>query len=192
VVCPTPAQHIVVQEEGRAVTEHTERLQRLEQARHDQVKAWRVSPVVAALQALRGVPFTGAVTTRAERGDLTRFDNPRPLMRCLGLLPSAYASGERRRQGAITTAGKTYARRASGEGAWASRAPANVSRHLPRRLETSPKAIQDLSWKAHVRRCTRDRNLMARGKPANQVVVAMARELVGFMWAMAPQIPVTP
>jgi transposase len=77
VVCPTPAQQIVFQEYSRAVTEHTARLQRLEQALHAQVQLWRMAPVVEALQALRGVQFTVAVTTVAELGDLTRFDNPK-------------------------------------------------------------------------------------------------------------------
>jgi hypothetical protein len=78
------------------------------------------------------------------------------------------------------------------EGAWAYRDPAKVSRHLQLRLETQPKAIQDISWKAQVRLCKRYRRLLARGKHAKQVVVAIARELVGFMWAIAKQIPVTP
>ena len=78
------------------------------------------------------------------------------------------------------------------EGSWADRDPANVSRHRPLRLEAQPKAIQDISWKAQVRLCQRFRRLMARGKNANQVVVAIARELVGFMWAIANQVPVTP
>lgn len=191
VVCPTPAQQIVFQEYVRAVTEHTERLGRLEQALHDQVQAWRLHPVVEALQALRGVQFTVAVTTVAELGDLTRFENPRQLMKFLGLIPSEYSSGERRRQGALTKAGNTHARRALVEGAWAYRYPAKVSRHLQLRLEQQPKAIQDISWKAQVRLCKRFRRLMARGKHANQVVVAIARELVGFMWAIAHQVPVT-
>ena len=80
VVCPTPAQQIVFQEYLRAVSEHTERLQRLEQELKDQVQTWRLAPVVDALQARRGVQFTTAVTTVAALGDLTRFDNPRPLM----------------------------------------------------------------------------------------------------------------
>jgi transposase len=67
------------------------------------------------------------------------------------------------------------------EGAWAYRYPAKVSRHLPLRLETLPKPVQDISWKAQVRLCKRLRRLLARGKHANQVVVAMARELAGFM-----------
>ena len=191
VVCQTPAQPLVFQEDVRAVTEHTERLQRLEQELHDRGKAWRLHPVVEALQALRGVRFTVAVTLIAELGDLTRFHNPRDLMRCLGLIPSDYATGERRRQGALTKAGNSHARRVLVEGAWAYRDPANVSRHLQLRRETQPKGIQDIRWKAQVRLCKRYRRLIARGKPANQVVVASARALVGFMWAIAQQVPVT-
>ena len=172
--------------------EHTERLQRLDQALHEHGPAWRLPPVVEALQALRGVPCTVAVTMVAEMGDLTRFDPPRELMKGLGLLPSAYASGERRQQGSITTAGNTPARRALIEGAWAYRSPAKVSRHLHLRLAQHPKMIQDISGKAQGRLCTRYRQLRARGTQANIVTVAMARELAGFMWAMAREVPVTP
>ena len=191
VVCPTPAQQIVFQEYVRAVNEQTERLQRLEHELHEQVKSWRLNPVVEALQALRGVQFTVAVTTVAELGDLTRCENPRQLMGSLGLTPSESSSGERRRQGASTKAGNTHARRALVEGAWADRYPAKVSRPLQWRLENQPKAIQDISWKAQVRLCQRYRRLLARGKHAHQVVVAIARELVGFMWAIAQQVPRT-
>jgi transposase len=117
VICPTPAQHIVFQEYVRAVTAHTERLGRLEQELQEQVKAWHLHPVVDALQALRGVQCTVAVITVAELGDLTRFDNPRELMKFLGLIPSEYSSGERRRQDSLTKAGNTHARRALVEGA---------------------------------------------------------------------------
>jgi transposase len=192
VVCPTPAQHIVFQEYIRAVTEHTERLQRLEQELHDHVKAWRLHPVVEALQALRGVQFTVAVTMVADIGDLSRCDTPRELMKFLGVIPSAYASGERRQQGSMTKAGNTHARRALVEGAWAYRDPATVSRHLQRRLEKQPKIIQDISWKAQVRLCKRYRQLVARGQHANVVTVAIARELAGFMWAIAKEVPVIP
>jgi transposase len=192
VVCPTPAQQIGFQEYVRAVNEHTERLGRLERELQDQVQSWRLYPVVEALQALRGVQFTVAVTTVAERGDLTRFDNPRQLMKFLGLIPAESSSGERRRQGTMTKAGNTHARRALVEGAWSYRYPAKGSRHRQRRLEQQPKAIQDISWKAQVRLCKRFRRLMARGKNATQVVVAIARELVGCMWAIAKQVPVTP
>ena len=148
--------------------------------------------MVEALQALRGVQFTVAVTMVAEIGDLTRFENPRELMKFLGLIPSEYSTGNHRRQGAITKAGNTHARRALVEGAWAYRYPAKVSRHLQLRLEKQPKVIQDISWKAQVRLCRRYRRLGARGKHANVVTVAIARELAGFMWAIAKQVPVTP
>ena len=192
VVCPTPAQQMVFQEYARAVSEHTERLQRFEQELHEQVRGWRLNPVVEALQALRGIQFTVAVITVAELGDLSRFDNPRQLMKFLGLIPSEYSSAEKRRQGSITKAGNTHARRALVEGAWAYRYSAKVSRHLQLRLETQPKSIQDISWKAQVRLCKRYRRLIARGKHANQVVVAIARELVGFLWAIAKEVPVRP
>jgi transposase len=192
VVCPTPAQQIVFQEYVRAVNEHTERLQRLEQELQEQVTSWRLHPVVDALQALRGVQFTAAVTMVAEIGDLTRFDTPRELMKFLGLIPSEYSSGDQRRQGSITKAGNTHARRVLVEGAWAYRYPAKVSRHLQLRLETQPKMIQDISWKAQVRLCKRYRQLVARGKHPNVVTVAIARELTGFMWAIAKQVPITP
>src|ERR671932_1452479 len=140
---------------------------------------WRLRPVVDALQALRGVPFTVAVTIVAELGDLTRFDKPSQLMRYLGLTPSEYSTGDHRHQGAITKTGHAHARRALIEGAWAYRYPAKVSRHLQLRLAKPPKIIQDISWKAQVRLCKRYRHLVARGKHANVVTVAIARELVG-------------
>ena len=146
--------------------------------------------MVEALQALRGVPFTVAVTMVAAIGDLTRFDTPRERMQFLGLIPSEYSSGERRHQGSITKAGNTHARRALVEGAWAYRYPAKVSRHVQLRLEKQPKIIQDISWQAQVRLCKRYRPLVARGQHANIVTVALARELAGFMWAIAKQLPV--
>ena len=92
----------------------------------------------------------------------------------------------------MTKTGNTHACRALVEGAWAYRYPAKVSRHLQRRLEKLPTAIQAISWKAQVRLCTRYRHLMAKGKNANQVVVAIARDLRAFLWAIAQQIAVTP
>ena len=192
VVCPTPAPHIVFQEYVRAVTEHTARLRRLEHELHEHVQSWRLHAVVEALQALRGVQCTVAVTMVAAMGDLSRFDTPRELMKFLGLVPSEYSSGDRRQQGSITQAGNTHARRALVEGAWAYRSPAKVSRHLQLRLEKHPTIIQDISWKAQVRLCQRYRRLVARGKHANVVTVAIARELAGFMWAIAKEIPIIP
>src|SRR5438093_10872883 len=112
-------------------------------------------------------------------------------MNYLGLTPSEYSSGAPRRQGGITKTGNSHARRALVEGAWAYRYLAKVTRRLQLRLEKLPKPIQDVSWKAQVRLCKRYRQLSARGKNPNQVVVAIARELSAFMWAIAKQVPVT-
>jgi transposase len=106
-------------------------------------------------------------------------------MSYLGLIPSEHTTGERRHQGGITKTGNSHACRALIEGAWAYRYPAKVSRHLQLRLEKVPKALQDISWQAQVRLCKRYRRLIARGKNATQVVVAIAREMAAFVWASA-------
>ena len=189
VVCPTPAQQIVFQEYVHTVTEQSERLGRLEAELHTAVKTWRRLPVVEAVQALRGIDLTGAITFIAEVGDLTRFDTPGKLMSYLGLTPSEYSSGEHRHQGGITKAGNGHARRALVEGAWAYRYPAKVSRHLQLRLERVPAEVRAIAWKAQVRLCKRSRRLSARGKHVNQVVVAIAREMAAFAWAIARTVP---
>ena len=191
VVCPTPAQQIVFQEYLRAVDEHAERLRRIEDHLAEFLPAWRLHPVVAALQALRGVQPITAITTVAELGDLTRFDSPRQLAAFLGLTPSEYSSGGSRRQGGITKSGNTHARRVLVEGAWAYRHPAKVSELIQKRLVTLPKPIQDIAWKAQVRLCRRFRRLIARGKHPNVAVTAIARELAAFMWAIAREVPIT-
>ena len=91
----------------------------------------------------------------------------------------------------MTKTGNTHARRVLVEGAWAYRYPATVSRQLQRRLAHQPPSIQDISWKAQVRLCKRSQRLVAKGKHAHVVTVAMARALVGFVWAMAKEVPLT-
>jgi len=191
VVCPTPAQQIVFQESVCAVDQQVERVQRLDAELEEHVPSWRLYPLVQALQALRGVQLTVATIMVAEIGDLTRFDNPRQLAAFLGLNPSESSSGERRRQGSITKAGNGHARRALIEGAWAYRFPAKVSAHIQKRIETLPKPIQDIGWKAQLRLCKRFRRLTARGKHPNVAVTAVARELAVFMWAIAREVPIT-
>jgi transposase len=110
-------------------------------------------------------------------------------MSSLGLTPSESSSGERRRQGPITKAGNTFARRALVAGAWAYRYPATVSRHLQVRLEQVLKVIPDMAWKAQVRLCKRFRSLTARGKHPNHVVVAIARDMAACIWAITREVP---
>jgi transposase len=188
-VLPTPAQQIVFQEYVRTVNERTELLQRLEHERLEHAKTWQFYPVVAARQALRGVPFTVAITTIAELGDLTRFDTPRQLMSYLGLTPSEYSSGERRRLGGITKAGNRHARRVLVEAAKAYRHRPKVSEAIQARQQDLPRAVRDIAWKAQVRLCGRYRQLLARGKHPNTVTAAIARELAAFMWAIAKVQP---
>jgi transposase len=132
-----------------------------------------------------------AVTLVADMGALTRLERPREFMHFLGLVPSEYASGAPRRQGSMTQAGNTHARRVLVEGAWASREPAKVRRHLQLRLEKQSQVIQGIRWQAQVRLCKRYRRLGSRGTHANVVTGAMARALAGCMWAMAKEVPVT-
>jgi len=189
-VLPMPAQQIVFQEYVRTVTERTELLGRLEAQLREQIDGWRFAPVVAALQALRGVQFTVAAITIAELGDLTRFDSPRQLMSYLGLTPSEYSSGDRRRQGGITKAGNGHARRALVEAAKAYRHRAKLSEAMQARQQNLPAAVRDIAWKAQVRLCGRYRKLHARGKHPNTIAAAIARELAGFVWAIVKTQPV--
>ncbi len=189
---PTPAQQIVFQEYVNTVTERSQRMHQLEQMLKTQVKDWYFSPVVRALQAMRGMRFINAVTVVAELGDLTRFDNPRQLMCFLGLVPSQYSSGERTKLGPITKSGNRHARRNLIEAAWAYRYRAKVSREIQIRQENLPLKIREIAWKAQVRLCARYRKLVARGKNKNVVVVAIARELVAFMWDIAHHVNLKP
>ena len=189
VVCPTPAQQIVFQESLHAVDEQVERLARLERELVELAPSWRLSGVVEAVQALRGVQFLVAITVVAELGDLTRFDNPRQLAAFVGLIPSEHSSGTTRRQGGITKTGNGRARRVLVEAAWAYRFKAKVSEEIRMRLEKLPAPIQAISWKAQVRLCARFRRLVSRGKNANVAVTAIARELLAFMWAIAKEVP---
>jgi len=144
--------------------------------------------VVSALQACRGIQLIHAVRIVAELGDLSRFSHPRQLMGYLGLIPSEDSSGEHRHQGAITKAGNSSARRALVEAAWAYRNPAAVSPIIARRQTGLPKTAIDIAWKAQLRLCARFRQLAARGLNRNKIVVAIARELAGFVWAIARQV----
>ena len=126
----------------------------------------------------------------AELGDLTRFASPRQLAAFVGLTPSEYSSGPSRRQGGITKTGNGHARRVLVEGAWAYRYPAKISAHIQRRIERLPKSARDIGWKAQVRLCKRFRRLTSRGKHANVVVTAIARELLAYMWAIAKEVPI--
>ncbi len=183
-----PAQRLAFEEYVQAVEEASARVQRLGQCIEQELATWRWRPVVAALQACRGIDLVHAVRIVAELGDLSRFNHPRQLMGYLGLIPSEDSSGAQRRQGVITKAGNSSARRALVEAAWAYQYPAKVSALIARRQDELPKAALDIAWKAQLRLCARFRRLAARRLNRNKIVVAIARELCGFVWAIAQQV----
>ena len=185
---PHPAQQIVLQESLDALAECTRRVNRLTEQIQTLSPQWRMFPVTQALQALRGVSLIVATTTIAEIGDLTRFESPVELMSYLGLVPSEHSSGRTTRRGSITKTGNGHVRRVLVEAAWAYRLPARVSRKLLIRQEGVSHAVCALSWKAQLRLCARYKRFIAKGKSHQLVVVAIARELCAFMWAIANEV----
>jgi transposase len=183
-----PAHHLVLEDCIATIEAATARRDRLEASIEAALPDWTLAPVVRALQALRGMALIAAATLVAELGDITRFDNPRQLMAYLGLVPSEQSSGATRRQGAITKAGNGAARRMLIEAAWSYRFPARISRDLLLRQEGLAKPIRDTAWKAQERLCRRYRKLARAGKPPTVVTAAIARELAGFVWAIARQV----
>src|ERR1700720_448769 len=183
--------HIVLEDYIAAVEAAQARRDRLTAQIEAMLANWTLAPVVAALQTMRGMALVNAATLIAELGDLSRFANPRQLMAYLGLVPSEYSSGASIKRGGLTKAGNSAARRLLIEAAWTYRFPARVSRELLLRQESQPKLIRDIAWKGQLRLCARYRRLARTGKPANIVTTAIARELSGFVWAIAQQVTVT-
>lgn len=184
--------HIVLEDAIATIEVATARRNRLEADIEDALPEWSLAPVVEALQALRGVGLVAAVTLIAELGDITRFNNPRQLMAYLGLVPSEHSSGRSRRQGGITKAGNGAARRMLIEAAWSYRFPARISREQLLRQERLARPIRDIAWKAQERLCRRYRKLARAGKLPTVITAAIARELVGFVWAIAKQLQFPP
>jgi transposase len=178
------AERIVFEESIAVVEDCDRRVERLTQQVENLLPEWRFLPVVEALQALRGFSLIVSVTVVAELGDLTRF-GPQNLMNFIGIVPSEYSSGERRRQGRITKCGNAHVRRVLCEAAWAYDNPPAISRHLLKRQENLPKEIRDVAWKAQLRLCARFRHLTAARKHRNKINTAVARELCGFAWKIA-------
>ena len=123
----------------------------------------------------------------AEIVDFQRFRQPRALMAYLGLVPSEYSSGDTQRRGAITKTGNTHARRALVEAAWHYRHRPSVAGALRHRIEGQPPAVVSHAWRAQQRLHRRYRHLVGHGKRPPIAVVAVARELVGFLWAAMTQ-----
>lgn len=185
---PHRGQQVALQEYIGAVDQCRQRVQRLTEQIQQLLPEWQLSPIVQALQSMRGVSTIVAATTVAEVGDLKRFDTPAALMSYLGLVPSEHSSGQKIKRGSITKAGNGHVRRVLTEAAWSYRLPARVSRALLKRQEGLPESVCAIAWKAQLRLCSRYRRLWNKGKPKQVVVTAIARELCGFLWAIANEI----
>jgi transposase len=186
---PHPAQQIAFVEYMDALANNEARIIRINKQIVSFCQDWRLAPVVKALQSLRGVSLISAVTVMAELGDLTRFENPSRLMAYLGLVSSEYSSGETIKKGGITKTGNTHARRALIESAQAYRLPARKSITIRKRQAGLPEDILEIAWNAQLRLCHRYRRMMAKGKKHNVAITAIARELTGFIWAIARAVP---
>ena len=166
-----------------------ERIAKLEEAIDEAVQQApaEVRAVIEALQALRGVAQTTAATVVCELGSLARFESPRQLMGYSGLVPREYSSGNRVQRGAISKTGNAHLRRVLVEAAWTYRHRPNLQGHLLRRQKSLALSdeVKRIAWKAQQRLHKRFTALTARGKNNNQAVTALARELLGFIWAIA-------
>lgn len=185
---PLAAQQIAFQEYLHSITESAARIARLEQALREQLPGWGLRPVVQALMAMRGMQLIAAMTLVAELQDFTRFAHPRQLMAYVGLVPGEHSSGPKRRQGSITKAGNSAARRMLVEVAWQYLHGPRVSPIIARRHDQVPAAITDIAWAAQLRLSAKFKRLLARKVMKTKAVVAVARELVGFVWAIARQV----
>ncbi|WP_299654282.1 IS110 family transposase [uncultured Jannaschia sp.] len=180
-----PAQKLALQSYINRLEHAEARKSEVEQQIADLVPSWALAPVVHALQVFKGVGLVVAVTLAAEIGDFSRFATPRKLMAYLGLVPGEHSSGGKFRSGGITKAGNTIARVMLVEAAWAYRWPPKVGAMLLRKREPYAQELKDVAWKAQVRLNRRFRRLEGRGKRSNVAATAVARELVGFIWAIA-------
>lgn len=182
------AQNRVLVDALRAVEDATARVERLEQDLEDLApKVQHLWPIIRALQALRGIAFVSAVTLVSELGDLKRFGSARQLMAYLGLVPSEHSSGLTQRRGSITKSGNSHARRILVEAAHHAPRPTNTSKALrQRQLGLAPEVIR-IADKAQQRLHRRFMALYQKGKSKPKVVVAIARELAGFVWSIAHQ-----
>jgi transposase len=181
-------QRLAFEEMLLAVRQAQERIERLEQAIRTAVPDWSLCEVVTALMAMRGIDLVAATTLLAEIGDLSRFQTPRELMAYLGLVPSEDSTGDTVKRGPITKAGNRRARRTLVECAWSYRHPARVGRKKQEKVAAAPKIVREIAWKAQCRLTARYRTLTRNGKLANVAVTAVARELAGFIWAIAREV----
>jgi len=165
------------------------RIEALERAIRETAEQGPWRALVAQLRCLRGVDTLTALALVSEIGDFDRFRNAEEFMAFVGLVPSEHSSGEKRRQGTITKVGNSHVRRLLVESAWHARRRPRVGYELARRQRGQDAAVVERAWRCQQRLYQRWQRMAGRGKPQQKVVVACARELAGFVWAIATEQP---
>ena len=186
-----PAHKVVFQNYVNDVVTSDERIKNITEQIELLADQWAMKPVFDALCAMRGVSTTVAATVLAVTGDVRRFETPRKLMAYFGLVPSEHSSGGTVRRGGITKTGDHEVRRVLVQAAWAYRLTPRVSRAKVDVYTTTNETVRSIAWKAQLRLNGRYRRLTARGKSAQIAIIAIARELVAFIWEMAQAVPMT-
>jgi transposase len=181
---PNLAHRALLEESLLAVNQANERVVRLTELIEAHYLKWERRGWCDALMAFKGMQMLTAVTLVAEIGDITRFSHPRQLMAYLGLTPSQYSSGEKVRMGGITKCGNHHARWFLIECAQHYALNPKVSKELTSRQEGLSARIKEISWNAQTRLNQRYRALLAHGKCRQKAITAVARELLGFVWAL--------
>jgi len=184
------AQEVVFLDYRHEVDHACERVMRLERAIDEAVERMPASQraVVDGLQGLRGVCKVTAVTVYTEVGEFSRFARPDRMMGYTGLVSGEHSSGSRIRRGAITRTGNAHLRRVLIQAAWAYCRRPHLSPALKKRQAGLCDQIKEISWKAQHRLSGRYRRLISRGKTPQQTITAVARELVGFLWAIGVEV----
>lgn len=181
------AQQRVLVDYLKTVEDASTRVAQLTKDIAELIDSWSLAPLVKALQAFRGIQLVNATIIAAELGDLTRFKSAPELMGYLGLVPSEHSSGESKRRGRITRTGNGHVRRALVEAAWAYRYRPSMSFEIRKRNEGVAPGVKKIAWKAQHRLHGRYQKLMSRGKTKQKTIVAVARELAGFLWSLGRQ-----
>jgi transposase len=166
------------------------RIKRLERAIDEAVATApaQMRAVIDALQALRGVAKVSAVTIACEVGEFSRFDRATQLMAYAGVVAREHSSGERTWRGGITKTGNAHLRRIVVEAAWAYRHRPSIGRALCGRQNGVAEEVKEIAWKAQHRLYSQHRKLVARGKSKQLAMTAVARELLGFIWAIGVKV----
>jgi transposase len=183
-VLPHPAMKAILEEYLIAIEAAGQRIERCEQAMRDLLPSWRLESAVRALMGMKGFQLVAAMILVSELGEVYRFAHPRRVMAYLGLIPSENTSSDKRRQGAITKCGNAHARWLLVECAQHYATPPKISKELSRRQEGQTREVRAISWRAQNRLHRRYTRLMARRLQRNKAIVAIARELCGFIWEL--------